>query len=1291
MGLRTNVFFNFGARLLRTRGLVSRWPKRGRTEGDQNSDFDVAFYTDFYDDLRGMDPARARQHYLLHGREEGRFANPAAYISDLEVGRKPLPPDFDAKIYRALNRDLATLFKDWQLAEHFIRYGEGEGRRFKFECELTLTADDLSVLCGRDYAVVSDAQALVTEMLAKSGLPAGVWLTRFVLLDFTLLNRGWLDGARPCLVEALRLFASEGVRRLAPIARGLAFEPDFYRSEHPDLAAQSDADLYRHWLLYGVQEGEEPSEAKFLEVSLGLSAFPACFDERRYRVAAERAGRNVPSGRSVALRDFVAHGFTAGLALPSMGAEAVAFYEAVGDYHLVRGNALAARDAFDLAISSGVGSGPLHHKRGDAHLALDAKTAALADFEAAIAQPNAGLWSFINAAQLQGENGDFEAAFAMLRQSLEEYGHLAAWRNKGHDLLLRFFGDRESEARSLYHADDRAAGDNLLESASRFVAQTLPWLDPLPALLPPCVSRLVVILANRDLPQCDHYRVTQKRQQLEYAGWQVEIYEKQQTEAFRAALTRAGQAIFYRLTATPPVIHAILTARALGVPTVYEIDDLIFDPACYPEPLSDFAGKISPEQYVGLLVEVPLVRFAMRLCDIGLASTPALAQAMRPFVRSGQCHVLRNGLDHRNARFLARRRVVHEGSVTLFYGSGTRAHNRDFADLLAPALIDAFARHPHMRLVTAGHVHLDGRFGPYLDRVHNFDFDTDLDAYWELLALADINLSVLSPGAMTDAKSEIKWLEAAMLGIPSVVSATRTYREVLQDGLNARLAATADDWRDALDSLIGSASLRATMGERARQTALAQYGLDAAASQLRAWLGDPPEGDEPAGADGPARALAFARPRPRERRRVMIVNVFQPPVMIGGATRVMRENVDFLIDHSADWLDLVLVAADELDGDPRLTRVDRYRDVPVFRIPTAAATEGDWKPFDAAVEEHFGEILDRTAPDLIHFHCVQKLSASVVRAAQRRDLPYVITLHDTWWISDYQFLCDSQGRIHWPSPDPIIASPPLQIGKVASVARRAALSELLREAQAVLAVSEALTDIHRSAGEASVRTLSNGCPKIPIMPRAVSNGRRLRMGYLGGRGLHKGSSLVEIAFREGRFANVDLTVIDDAKPANYQSSAVWGTTPVRILGRLHQHRMPALYAQLDVLLAPSIWPESYGLVAREAKQAGLWIVASNRGAMGQEVQNGVDGFVIDVSSLDDLASALAAMDSDPGAILRQLRPAAPARTSEDQGAELLTLYAGLLGYQLRKSAAAFPQHALSEARLTRVWSVSSVE
>ena len=1243
---------------------------------EAETDLDTGFYVLYYPDLKDLTPSQARRHYMRYGRSEGRFASPTAFMSDLTDRFGPAPADFDADTYRALNEDLVLHTHDWQLTEHYIRFGQAEGRKYKLTYPLMLTQDDYRALAREGCRSFPDESELVPALLARSGLPAGMWLTRFVLLDFTLLNRAWLGVSRPCLVEALKLFASEGIERLAPIARGCYFDPPFYRNQCVELASKSDAELYRHWLLIGIQRGITPNEDQFVDRLLGLSGVPDCFDDQEYRRAAEGKGRNVEPGRMSALRDFVEYGFEAGLARPASGGDAGGFYEAVGDYHIVRGNVSVAHDAYDAALRSNPEIGHLRHKRGDAFLILGDKAQARSDFEAAAAQPNASMWSYLHAAELRGESADFESAFRLLRDSADKFGHSENWRSSGHALLCRFFDRRVNEARARYRAGDRGGADRIIEDASRFVADTIPWLDPLPAPMPPCRSDLVVILANRDLEQCDHYRVTQKRQQLEHAGWRVEIYEPRSADAFRSALTRASDAIFYRVPAIPAVVHAILTARELGVRTVYEIDDLVFDPADYPEPFAHFEGEISPDLYVELQVGVPLFRFAMGLCDVGLASTPTLAEAMRPIVRSGVCHLLRNGLDRRNAPYLARDRVdATDGTVTLFYGSGTKAHNRDFSELLSAAILSALDRHDRVRLVVAGHVHLDARFVPYLSRIHRFEFTPDIDAYWELLGQADINLAVLSPGRMTDAKSEIKWLEAAMLGIPSIVSPTRTYREILRDGHDVSFAATPAEWVRSLEDLIADPTLRRQMGERARRKACAEYSLEAADFRIRALLGTPSGGNgrraavEPT--SGAARPRAFALSAAPDRRRIMIVNVFQPPAMFGGATRVVRENVDFLIEHAADWLDIILVGADETTRDPSLTRVDQYRGVPVFRIPTSATPVGDWRPFDDMVEELFDECLDRTLPDLIHFHCVQKLTASVVKSARDRNIPYLVTLHDAWWISDYQFLCDPQGRIHHPGQDAVSAIPPPSIGKTAAVARRVRLDPLLRGARAALAVSAPFADIYRAAGHEDVTVLSNGCSKIPVEPRTLSPGGRLRVAYLGGRGLHKGGSLVEIAFREGRFRNVELTVVDDAQPAHHDVRAVWGATPVRIVGSVPQDRMPELYSKLDVLLAPSIWPESFGLVAREARQAGLWIVASDRGAIGQEVQHGIDGFIVDVDSLDSLAAALAVMDRDPRAILDAPRPIVTPRTSDDQGAELLALYRDLLGIGREEQATPF--------------------
>ena len=70
--------------------------------------------------------------------------------------------------------------------------------------------------------------------------------------------------------------------------------------------------------------------------------------------------------------------------------------------------------------------------------------------------------------------------------------------------------------------------------------------------------------------------------------------------------------------------------------------------------------------------------------------------------------------------------------------------------------------------------------------------------------------------------------------------------------------------------------------------------------------------------------------------------------------------------------------------------------------------------------------------------------------------------------------------------------------------------------------------------------------------------------------------------------------------------------------------MNQFYASQDVLVAPSIWPESFGLVTREALSAGLWVIASDSGALAEPLLNNqlARGTVIRPNNLDDLVKAL---------------------------------------------------------------------
>ncbi|WP_018261250.1 glycosyltransferase [Methylobacterium sp. WSM2598] len=1202
--------------------------------------FDPDFYAQLYPDLSGLKRHALREHYVRHGRAEGRFPTRDAYLADLTTRHGALPEDFNPGLYGDLNPDLARRFtRDWQFTAHFLKHGREEKRLYALD--IAAEAETFARLAG---AEPREGLALFTGFLAAHGLAPGRWLRRFDLAQFIHLNADWLPAPPRTRAEGIRLFVEQGIDRLAPIRTDAIFDPAFYRATYRVEGAADDAALYRHWLRQGIEQDFAPNEAARIALLIGESAFPAAFAVETYRASLPRGAMS----RTDLLEHCLDHGFPEGRLDVVTGPEAAAFLTLVGLRCLLRQRFALARRAYDEAIARGGPTARRLHGRGEAARALGDLAAAAADYAAAAADPRSSLWSHIHAAECLAATGDLPAACAQIRASSPRWIKDARWREAGLGILGRAFDAACEAARAEYRQGRRAEADALLDEALNRLAADLPLAAPLPVPLPiPSPRPTVAILANLDLPQCVHYRVEQRRRQLEHAGWTVRVFPPDQARAFRQALHAARAALFYRLPAFPDILHSILYARALGLPTFYDVDDLIFDARCYPDPFDSFEGQISPEDYVGLQFGVPLFRFALAQCDEGLASTPALAEAMRPLLRTGRCHVLRNGLDQRNAPFLDRPDPAParpEAPVTLFYGSGTKAHNRDFNALAGPALLRLLERHPQLRLLIAGHLTLDPAFAAHRDRIRRLGFTAQVEDYWEILSGVDVNLAVLAPGAAADAKSEIKWLEAAVAGVPSVVSGTRTYREILVEGEDVLFADTPEEWASALERLVGDAGLRRRIGLAARRKARRDYGLAAGAGRVASVLARPA-----------APAVAAARPR------ILLVNVFFPPQTIGGATRVVRDNLDHFLAAAGERYAFAVAASDEGVQPAGRARLDGYRGVPVLRLSTPLEPGMDWRPFNPALGALFGEFLDRLCPDLVHFHCVQRLSGSVVEAAQARGLRHVVTVHDGWWISDHQFLLDRDGQVVRPSPDLLEAASDAPHGAGAQLLRRRRLGRLLCGADRVLAVSESFAGLYRAAGFPEVRSVPNGLSLGRVPARRAGRGPRVRLGHVGGLEAHKGAPLLEVVLRTTPFRCLGLTLVDLSREPGSASEEVWGTTPVRIVGPVAQEEIGGLYGELDVLLVPSLWPESFGLVSREARAFGLWVVASDRGAVGEEVRPGVDGFVIDVSTPGPLREVLGAIDADPARFQAPPPPGPPLRRAADQGDDLLRLYDEILG------------------------------
>jgi hypothetical protein len=346
----------------------------------------------------------------------------------------------------------------------------------------------------------------------------------------------------------------------------------------------------------------------------------------------------------------------------------------------------------------------------------------------------------------------------------------------------------------------------------------------------------VAILANRATEQGFRLRVADKAEMLRTLGFEVGVYQTGEEARFIADLDRVSAALFYRVAAQPTVIAAILAARRAGAATYYDCDELIFAPEHHPRPIEAYHGLITQVVHQNLRFGAPLYRGAMSLCDYGVAPTRMLAEAMEPVVRCGTAFVVPNVLAEREP--LSRVRAEAK-AARLFCGCGelTFVGEGEGEDALGRALAELMRRRADVQVTFVGHVWLGARLEPFLDRINCLPFTADPEQYRAWLAECDVNLAAVPLDTVGEAKSEIRWLEAAAAGIPSVVSASRTAAETFEHGRTALLARGADEWLAAIERLISDPGLRLRVGAAARELAVTHYGPEAGRSALQAMLG----------------------------------------------------------------------------------------------------------------------------------------------------------------------------------------------------------------------------------------------------------------------------------------------------------------------------------------------------------------------------------------------------------------------------------------------------------------------
>lgn len=1036
---------------------------------------------------------------------------------------------------------------------------------------------------------------------------------------------------------AFKHLMDEGWKDLRPFTMGYAFCPLFYKSMNADLADFSDEEAYRHWLEYGHQEGRTPSAEVFMNsIGFNLPDLPASFSHEIYTF-------NEPALRALnpyqAFRHYIEVGFGEGRILASEGDDTTDLLRLLSDYFAGRGQVELAVRCLDRLLSREPTDGLALQAYGDIHLSAGHNYSARAFYHSAAAAGLNSYWNHVNSAisaERLGMHGEAIDAFQaarilapgseMLRSSIRRAGA------SRFDIALTFAARRGAKG-------DKSAAQKIVREA----VQDYIEVENNVALPGPVDSRRlrkprIGMLAAHLVPVCWEYRVKQRKLQFEAAGYEFEAWPLSEVDDFTSHLHLFDIAIFFRLPAQPEVLKAILYAERLGVVTVGEIDDLIFDEATYPPPYETFAGMVSRDWYAGLISGATQHKELLKLCDFGIGSTPALVDAVAPLVKRQRAFLHRNALNHhrdeieRDTDALERRPQTH---VTIFYGSGSKSHNANFAQLAAPAITKILDLHQNTRLMVTGPLDLNVLPTRLSSRIEHLDYVSDDEAYKRLLSQADINIAPLTQSSFNDCKSEIKWLEAAVLGIPSVVSSSDMYRRTVEHGVDAMIADNVDDWFHMLNRLVLDEALRLKVGRAAREHALSRYDLKSMALGL----------DEIVKQMGPDESgtLCGASHRPQ---RILLVNTHYAPQSIGGAARSVEGIARELSTGYPDDFVVEVFCAQQYGAPGNVERYS-FNQVSVTALAPWDRPDLGLGDEDHRVAEVFANLVDEFEPDMIHFHAMQLLSASPLDVAREKGIPYVVTAHDGWWISDQPFLADQNGDLV------------MQTGRWGETGRLERLKRRLLEADRVLTPSATFEALYQSRGITNATSATNGVHHLPPTPLPPYRGR-LTLGLLGGLGVAKGASLLKQALGLKTFPNLEFVVVDHEAAADSSRVERWGKADVTLVGRIPQDQIGELYGRLHGVLAISVCAESFGLVAREASSLGRWVIASDRGAVSEDIRPGENGFIVDVSNPMPLIDVLSELDSRSEFYAAGTLVHADLKTISQQVDELVDIYRNII-------------------------------
>jgi len=385
--------------------------------------------------------------------------------------------------------------------------------------------------------------------------------------------------------------------------------------------------------------------------------------------------------------------------------------------------------------------------------------------------------------------------------------------------------------------------------------------------------------------------------------------------------------------------------------------------------------------------------------------------------------------------------------------------------------------------------------------------------------------------------------------------------------------------------------------------------------------------------------------------KILLISTNYHSNIVGGGQR----SVQFLAEGLIDMGHEVIVVSACSEGPDR---VEVVNGVKVYRLglvnlywPFGERKKPSLlKPFWHLIDIYnpwmarkVGRILDNMRPDCVHSNIITGFSVAVWREVKARKLPLVHTLRDYYLLCVRSSMyrngenCKAQCRICRP---------------YALLRRRATVWT-----DAVVGNSQFILDRHLGLGyfaRTSLRqVIYNVYEPKSKLHRTCRDSGPLRLGYLGRLHSSKGVKFLLQTFTHLSKGLWELW-IGGCGSVEYETylKSHFASPNVHYLGFV---RPEHLFAQIDVLVIPSLWHEPLARTIFEAYAHGVPVIGSNRGGTPEIIDEGKTGFIFDPDEAGSLDAAIIRFLNEPD-LACKMRPAVLAKAREFLPKRIVSAY-----------------------------------